>query len=292
MKRKYATLCSLPCLIFLCWATACTEEGTINKKIKRLFSYLEFSKSVRKSAASTRSDSTNLFDKNEFNPFTDSIGDLLQNIEMQLRLDSAEVHRLGLQDSLLFATEEDSIPAEADSIAVLRDTFTNDIRKIQSEEILALKYNLKQISKIDSNKSPNRVSNCKQKECKVWAKISKRKQLLFLYVEGALVDSFKVSTGDTKHETPTFDVRPSGPIFKKYTSKKFPGGNYQGLGNMPYAVFISGGFAIHGTTTGNIARLGKKASHGCIRLHPDNGKLFSELIREVGLENTWITILE
>jgi hypothetical protein len=47
------------------------------------------------------------------------------------------------------------------------------------------------------------------------------------------------------------NVRGSGPIFKKYTSKKFSGGNYEGLANMPYAVFIKGGYAIHGTTTGN-----------------------------------------
>ncbi len=173
-----------------------------------------------------------------------------------------------------------------------KDTFTNDIRKIQSEEVIALKYNLNQINKVDSGKPAKIVSNCRQIDCKVWAKISKSKQMLFLFVDGALVDSFKVSTGDTKHETPTFDVRPSGPIFKKYTSKKFPGGNYKGLGNMPYVVFINGGFAIHGTTTGNIPRLGKKASHGCIRLHPDHGKLFFELIKETGLSNAWITIQE
>lgn len=292
MKRNYPSLYSLICLVLICCTTACTEESPINKRIKRLFSYLEFSKSIRRSAASTRSDSTNLFDKNEFDPFTDSISDLLQNIEMQLRHDSAEVYRLGLQDSLLLTQNDVASAVDKDSIVLSKDTFTNDIRKIQSEEVLALKYNLRQIHKADSGTNTNPTSNCRQKECGVWAKISKSKQMLFLYVEGALVDSFKVSTGDSKHETPTFDVRPSGPIFKKYTSKKFPGGNYNGLGNMPYAVFISGGFAIHGTTTGNIARLGKKASHGCIRLHPDNGKIFSELIRKVGLENTWITIQE
>ena len=88
------------------------------------------------------------------------------------------------------------------------------------------------------------------------------------------------------------DLRPSGPVFRKYTSRKFPGGNYKGLGNMPYVVFVRGGYAIHGTTSGNIPKLGKKASHGCIRLHPDNGKIFNELVRKAGLSNTWVTIEE
>ncbi|QLH48282.1 MAG: L,D-transpeptidase [Bacteroidota bacterium] len=38
--------------------------------------------------------------------------------------------------------------------------------------------------------------------------------------------------------------------------------------------------------------MGKKASHGCIRLHPDQAKIFFELVRKVGIENTWITVLE
>ena len=105
-----------------------------------------------------------------------------------------------------------------------------------------------------------------------------------------MVDTFKVSTGDRKHETPSMDRSPNGPTFQKYTSKKFPGGNYNGMGNMPYAIFIKGGYAIHGTTRGNIPKLGTKASHGCIRLHPDNAKIFFELVRNSGLENTWITI--
>jgi len=59
---------------------------------------------------------------------------------------------------------------------------------------------------------------------------------------------------------------------------------------MPYAVFISGGYAIHGTTRGNWSRLGKPASHGCIRLHPDNGQIFNVLVRRNGISNVWITV--
>jgi hypothetical protein len=105
-----------------------------------------------------------------------------------------------------------------------------------------------------------------------------------------LADTFLVSTGIAKHETPLMERHPSGPSYTKYTSKKYPEGNYMGLGNMPYVVFINGGYAIHGTTMGNARKLGRKASHGCIRLHPENGKTFFDLVRKVGLENVWISI--
>ena len=59
---------------------------------------------------------------------------------------------------------------------------------------------------------------------------------------------------------------------------------------MPYAVFLQGGYAIHGTTMGNFLKLGTKASHGCIRLHPDNAKVFNALVKTVGLQETWISI--
>jgi lipoprotein-anchoring transpeptidase ErfK/SrfK len=136
----------------------------------------------------------------------------------------------------------------------------------------------------------NSSTNCEQLQCQVWAKVNIAKQQMYLYSNGNLVYTFQVTTGDAKHKTPLMNRYPSGPMFVKYTSKKFPGGNYMGLGNMPYVVFIKGGYAIHGTTEGNIKLLGKKVSHGCIRLHPDNAKLFYEMIQMVGMKNVWITV--
>jgi lipoprotein-anchoring transpeptidase ErfK/SrfK len=53
-------------------------------------------------------------------------------------------------------------------------------------------------------------------------------------------------------------------------------------------VFFHGGYAIPGTT--EVRRLGRPASHGCIRLHPDNAKVFYTLVLKNGRENTTITI--
>jgi len=45
---------------------------------------------------------------------------------------------------------------------------------------------------------------------------------------------------------------------------------------MPHSMFFHAGYALHATTV--IRRLGRPASHGCIRLHPrDAGKLYSEV---------------
>ena len=131
----------------------------------------------------------------------------------------------------------------------------------------------------------------KEKECVVFAEIDKSTQLLYLYLFGEFADTFKVSTGmSDEYETPELALHPEGPLLIKHTSKKFPGGNYKGMGNMPYSVFLTNGYAIHGTTAGNFKKLGSRASHGCIRLHPDNAKFFYALVKIAGLKQTWISI--
>jgi lipoprotein-anchoring transpeptidase ErfK/SrfK len=133
-------------------------------------------------------------------------------------------------------------------------------------------------------------SGCYRANCAVWAHVVKSSQAIYIYLNGAYTAGYKVSTGIDGLETPDFDTHPDGRIYDKYTSKKFPEGDYNGLGNMPYAVFISGGFAIHGTTLGNVPKLGRRASHGCIRVHPDVGFYFNRLVRQTGVRNVWITV--
>ncbi len=134
------------------------------------------------------------------------------------------------------------------------------------------------------------TGSCSQLTCEVYAQIVKSEQKLYLYVNGVLQARWDVSTGDENHETPLLNQHPDGRIYDAYTSKKFPGGDYNGLGKMPYAVFIKGGFAVHGTGKPNWPKLGKKASHGCVRVHPDNALYFNRLVRQAGVDNTWISI--
>jgi hypothetical protein len=51
---------------------------------------------------------------------------------------------------------------------------------------------------------------------------------------------------------------------------------------MPHSIFFRGGYAIHGT--GSLAELGRPASHGCIRLSPDNAAVLYSLVEMEGAQ--------
>ncbi len=268
------------CTLFL--LAACQRENTdwLNYKIikDRILH--------GKHATVSVSDTANMFDEESYDPRRSSVDRLIDTLQQIYENDSVMLSKLNVTGASLLTKD-----AQTDStISNLKDSFTADIKKTNVEEIRALRYNLKQLNDADSILNSSHEVKKGRENSRVWARVSKKDQRLYLYLDGKLVDTFKVSTGDKRHETPNFDMQPMGPIFQKYTSKKYPGGNYNGLGNMPYVVFVRGGYALHGTTRGNIPKLGTKASHGCVRLHPDNAKVFNELVRKAGLENTWVTI--
>lgn len=141
------------------------------------------------------------------------------------------------------------------------------------------------------NNALSAANSCTRINCAVFAKVVKSEQKLYLYVNGVLQNTWATSTGlSNGHETPNLDSHPNGRIYDSYTSTKYPGGDYNGLGNMPYAVFISGGYAVHGTGKSNWSKLGSRASHGCVRIHPDNAFIFNRLVRKYGVNNVWIQI--
>lgn len=131
---------------------------------------------------------------------------------------------------------------------------------------------------------------CFRASCAVWIQVVKSSQRAYLYLRGSLSNSWLVSTGMSGYGTPNFDKHPDGRIYNAYTSGKYPGGDYNGLGNMPYAVFIRGGYALHGTPKGNWSKLGNRASHGCIRMLPSNAYYFNRLVRANGIRNVWVTV--
>src|SRR5262245_15408225 len=47
---------------------------------------------------------------------------------------------------------------------------------------------------------------------------------------------------------------------------------------MPYTIFFDGGYAIHGSY--EISHLGAPASHGCIRLRPENAAVLFALVKD------------
>lgn len=136
------------------------------------------------------------------------------------------------------------------------------------------------------------AASCMKFDCPVYVLASKSKQRMKIYVNGALTYEWLMSSGGPGHETPLWSGHPNGRIYDAYSSKANPGGDYKGLGNMPYAVFLVGGYAIHGTTEGNFKKLGTPASHGCLRLHPDNAKIFNRLVRKYGAEATYVDFIK
>ena len=57
---------------------------------------------------------------------------------------------------------------------------------------------------------------------------------------------------------------------------------------MPNAVFFHQGIAVHGTEA--VSRLGTPASHGCVRLAPENAAAFFDLVETYGKFNTKIVV--
>jgi len=108
---------------------------------------------------------------------------------------------------------------------------------------------------------------------RVTAKVSLSRQRMNVYQGGRLLHSWKVSTGRKGYNTPRGTWRVHR-MHKRYFSKKYDNAP------MPYAMFYHRGFAIHGTNS--IKRLGRRASHGCVRLHPSNAAQLFAMVRRHG----------
>ncbi|MES3039397.1 MAG: L,D-transpeptidase [Bdellovibrionota bacterium] len=137
------------------------------------------------------------------------------------------------------------------------------------------------------------AEKCFRETCKVWVRINRAEQRFYLYIDAIQTYEWLTSTGSPDSPefiTPAMDTHPDGRIYDAYTSTLYPEGDYMGLGNMPYAVFVKDGWAIHGTPEGNWPLLGSPVSAGCIRLHPDNAFIFNRLVREWGRRKVWVTI--
>ncbi|MCR4282553.1 MAG: L,D-transpeptidase [Bauldia sp.] len=114
------------------------------------------------------------------------------------------------------------------------------------------------------------------------ARIDLSDQTMTIYVEERLAYVFKVSTARKGYITPVGFYQAEW-LSPRHRSRKYDNAP------MPWSVFFHQGWAIHGTT--DIKRLGKPASHGCVRLHPDNAKIFFQLVKEAGLDRTLISVV-
>lgn len=97
----------------------------------------------------------------------------------------------------------------------------------------------------------------------------------------ALYEDWPVSTARPGKVTPVGTFAPQRLVRMHYSTL------YDGA-PMPWSIFFSGNYAIHGTTA--VDRLGAPASAGCIRLAPENAERLFALVRDVGMAETEIVI--
>lgn len=125
------------------------------------------------------------------------------------------------------------------------------------------------------------VAKPKPRPASLVARIDLRAQRMLVSEHGKHIASWSISSGKRGHETPPGRFRP------QWTSRMHYSRKYNNS-PMPYSVFFNGGIATHGTTyTG---RLGRPASHGCIRLRTAHARKFYRLVHRHGYKRTRIIV--
>jgi len=112
--------------------------------------------------------------------------------------------------------------------------------------------------------------------------ISKSQQRLAVIIDGTEAYRWPVSTGRRGHATPAGKFRPIRLERHWYSHQ------YQ-MTPMPWSVFFHRGYAVHGTM--EAYNLGHAASHGCVRLRPDNAAILFSLVRRNGIKNTKFMVM-
>lgn len=116
----------------------------------------------------------------------------------------------------------------------------------------------------------------------VTVRIDKSAQRMTVQVDGATAYNWAISTGRMGYNTPNGTFRPQR-LARTWNSRKY------NWAPMPHSVFFHGGFAIHGSY--ETGRLGRPASHGCIRLHPANAARLFALVQQHGMAATRIVVM-
>jgi lipoprotein-anchoring transpeptidase ErfK/SrfK len=122
-----------------------------------------------------------------------------------------------------------------------------------------------------------------QPASKILIMIDKPTQEMKVFVDNVERYTWEVSTGQRGYDTPsgTYMARSMNEIWYSKQWDDAP---------MPHAIFFTKkGHAIHGTE--ETKKLGRPASHGCVRLAPENASALFALVEETGLENTEIVLI-
>ena len=115
----------------------------------------------------------------------------------------------------------------------------------------------------------------------VIARVDVSEQRMRVYSNGQHLYTWPVSTARRGKYTPR------GRWSAKHLSKYHRSSLYNGA-KMPFSIFYSGNYAVHGTYS--ISKLGRPASAVCVRLHPDHAETLFYMTQKVGLQNMVVEV--
>jgi lipoprotein-anchoring transpeptidase ErfK/SrfK len=107
------------------------------------------------------------------------------------------------------------------------------------------------------------------------------KQKMEIVVAGYREFTWDISSARRGYETPT------GKFWVNWMTPMHYSEQYE-YSPMPYSIFFHEGYAIHATN--ELKRLGRPASHGCIRLSLENAKILYGLVELYGMRNVMIEV--
>jgi L,D-transpeptidase catalytic domain len=112
--------------------------------------------------------------------------------------------------------------------------------------------------------------------------INKSTQKMVVQVDGERQFVWPVSTGAPGYDTPSGTYRPFRMEVDHFSEEWDDA-------PMPHSIFFTPeGHAIHGSP--HIKRLGTRASHGCVRLAPDNAAKLYAMVEKAGMNHTTVVV--
>ena len=112
--------------------------------------------------------------------------------------------------------------------------------------------------------------------------IDKSKQKMTVFLDGVEKYDWPISTGRAGYSTPSGSYTATS-MNEIWYSKEWDNAP------MPHSIFFrKDGYAIHGSY--EVKNLGRPASHGCVRISPENAATLYALVKKSGLKNTEVVL--
>ena len=126
------------------------------------------------------------------------------------------------------------------------------------------------------------VVGAKTAQADILINVNKGAQRMTVTVDGSVRHTWAISSG-LDGGPPSGSYRPER-LERTWYSQKYD------FSPMPHSIFFFHGYAIHGTNY--VSRLGRRASHGCVRLHPRHAATLFALVQDHGKRRTRIVVTD